>query len=131
MYLKVDGEDVLFKVCAPIEATAITVQRIPVGSFDATLWEDSWLAEGAVKLEPSTILTYGAAPNGMETTLGPNSLVNGSWDVKLVVDGFAEDGREINIWGEWQTSRFEDGVWYAHDGRGPEADPCGDQEGGN
>lgn len=124
VYMKVEGRDVQFKICEPIEATAVTVQRIPVGSLDATLWEDAWRAGGASALDASSTLTFGMAPEGMGTTLGPNSLLDENWDVKLVVDGFAEDGREINIAGEWQTSRFEQGVWYADDGGQPDDEPC-------
>jgi hypothetical protein len=62
----------------------------------------------------------------MRTALEPSSLLVGNWDVKLIVDGIAEDGRLINIVGEWQTSQFEEGVWYANNGNSPEIAPCED-----
>ena len=123
--MKVEGQDVFFTLCAPIEATAISVQRIPGGSLDASLWEDAWLAGGTAQFQPSTSLTFGVSPEGMETVLGPNPLLEKNWDVKLVVDGLANDGREINIWGEWQTSAYEEGIWYANGGgHSEDDDPC-------
>lgn len=122
--MKVEGSGVVFVMCEPIEAEVLTVQRIPVGSRDVTLWEDAWVLEGSSSLQPAAEVTFGQAPEGMRTVLEPSSLLVGNWDVKLIVEGIAEDGRLINIVGEWQTSRFEDGVWYADDGNRQEAAPC-------
>lgn len=122
--MKVEDSVVHFMTCEPIEAEALTVQRIPVGSRDVTLWEDAWILEGTTKLEPAAEVTFGVAPDGMQTVLEPSSLLVGNWDVKLIVDGIADDGRLINIVGEWQTSQFEEGVWYADDGNRPEEAPC-------
>lgn len=128
VYMKVEGSGVLFMTCEPIEAEVVTVQRIPVGSRDVTLWEDAWVVEGRSDLDPAAVVTFGESPEGMRTILEPSSLLVGNWDVKLIVEGLAEDSRSINIVGEWQTSRFEEGVWYADDGNRPEAAPCEDPQ---
>lgn len=125
--MKVEGSSVIFITCEPIEAEALTVQRIPVGSRDVTLWEDAWVAEGRSNLEPAAEVIFGEAPEGMQNVIEPSSLVVGNWDVKLIVDGVAEDGRLINIVGEWQTSRIEEGIWYSDDGNNPETAPCEDR----
>jgi hypothetical protein len=126
VYMKVEGSSAQFITCEPIQAEALSVQRIPVGSSDVSLWEDAWVVEGISNLEPAAKVTFGVAPDGMRTALEPSSLLVGNWDVKLIVDGIAEDGRLINIVGEWQTSQFEEGVWYADDGNRPETAPCED-----
>lgn len=125
VYLKIEEAAVVFMTCEPIEAEAITVQRIPVGSRNVTLWEDAWVAEGSSTLGPAAELTFGLPPEGMRTVVDATSLLEGGWDVKLIVDGTAQDGRVINIVGEWQTSGLEQGFWYADDGNRLESAPCG------